>query len=225
MKKLFSVLLFAALCLASAMAQVKSVSVLGDSYSTFEGYITPATNEMWYFTNTMGGRTDVTDVRQTWWHQLITQKGWKLCVNNSYSGSTICFTGYNGDDYSARSFITRADNLGCPDIIFIFGSTNDSWANSPIGDFKYKDFKGIDLWSFRPALARLLDYMTARYIGTKIYFILNDGLKPEINESVKTICQHYDVDVITLEGIDKKSAHPSIRGMQQIAKQIENYVK
>ena len=27
----------------------KSVSILGDSYSTFEGFIEPATNEMWYF--------------------------------------------------------------------------------------------------------------------------------------------------------------------------------
>ena len=70
MKKLFSIILAALLCLTTATAQVKSVSVLGDSYSTFEGYLTPATNEIWYFTNTAGGRTDVTDVRQTWWHQL-----------------------------------------------------------------------------------------------------------------------------------------------------------
>lgn len=26
-----------------------AVSILGDSYSTFEGYIEPKTNEMWYF--------------------------------------------------------------------------------------------------------------------------------------------------------------------------------
>ena len=224
MKKLFGIILAAMLCLTAATAQVKSVSVLGDSYSTFEGYLTPATNEIWYFNNTAGGRTDVTDVRQTWWHQLISQQGWKLCLNNSYSGSTICYTGYNGNDYSQRSFVNRAANLGCPDIIFIFGATNDSWAGSPIGDYKYDAITPTDLWQFRPALARLLHFMTTRYLGTRLYFILNDGLKPEINESVLTICQHYGVDVIALHDIHKKSGHPSIKGMQQIAEQITHFL-
>ena len=213
------------LCLTAATAQVKSVSVLGDSYSTFEGFLTPETNEVWYYAKAKDGRTDVTDVRQTWWHQLIREKGWKLCVNNSYSGATICYTGYDGNDYSARSFITRAPNLGCPDIIFIFGATNDSWAGSPIGDYKYDGIAGGDLWQFRPALARLLEYMTTRYLGTEIYYLLNDGLRESINESVTTICAHYGVTCIALHDIDKKSGHPSVKGMKQIAEQIAAVVK
>ena len=38
-----------ALLSISAGAQRKAVSILGDSYSTFEGYVTPDTNEMWYY--------------------------------------------------------------------------------------------------------------------------------------------------------------------------------
>lgn len=201
-------------------AQVKSVSILGDSYSTFEGFVTPATNEMWYYAQGERGRTDVMDVRQTWWHQLIAKQGWKLCVNNSYSGSTISYWGYSANDYSARSFLTRMSDLGCPDIIFIFGGTNDSWAGSPIGEYQYENLAKANFWNFRPAMARMLEWMILRYVGTQIYFLLNDGLKPEINESVKTICQHYGVKCIELHNIDKLSGHPSVKGMQQIAEQI-----
>ena len=209
-----------------AGAQVKkAVSVLGDSYSTFEGYVTPETNEMWYYAQGERGRTDVMNVRQTWWHRLISEKGWKLCVNNSYSGSTISYHGYSGNDYSKRSFLTRMDNLGQPDIIFVFGATNDSWAGAPVGEYQYDNLHKADMWTFRPAMARMLEWMTARYVGADIYFILNDGLRDDINESVKTICSHYDVKCIELHNIDKMSGHPSIKGMQQIAEQISQAVK
>ena len=201
-----------------ASAQKKAVSILGDSYST-------ETNEMWYYAQGERGRTDVMDVRQTWWHQLISKKGWKLCVNNSYSGSTISYTGYSGNDYSKRSFLTRMDNLGNPDIIFIFGATNDSWAGAPIGEYQYENLGKSNLWSFRPAMARMLEWMTARYVGTDIYFILNDGLSDDINASCKTICQYYGVPCIVLKNIDKMSGHPSVKGMQQIAEQIGEAIK
>ena len=71
----------------------------------------------------------MSNVRQTWWHQVIEHKGWKLLKNNSFSGTTICHTGYNGDDYSNRSFVTRMDNLGNPDVIFIFGATCFDYPN------------------------------------------------------------------------------------------------
>ena len=206
-------------------AQVKkSVSVLGDSYSTYEGFLTPQTNAVWYELKNGTGKTDVKSVTETWWHQLISRQGWKLCVNNSYSGSTICNRGYDGNDYSARSFNTRMDNLGQPDVIFIFGATNDSWAGAPIGDYKYENITYGDMYQFRPALARMLQWMTDRYVNTEIYFILNDDLRDEIDESVKTICGHYGVPVIELEKIDKLSGHPSVKGMRQIADQVNAFL-
>ena len=48
------------------MAQTKKrISILGDSYSTFEGYI-PAENEPWYFQKIDTSRSDVVNVRLTW---------------------------------------------------------------------------------------------------------------------------------------------------------------
>ena len=224
MKKI-TLTILAVLMAGIAVAQTKAVSILGDSYSTYEDFVTPATNELWYYAKNSEQKTDVKDVRQTWWHQLIKENGWRLAVNNSYSGATISYTGYDGNDYSPRSFNTRMDNLGQPDIIFIFGATNDSWAGSPIGDFKYEGIKKADLYEFRPALAHMLRWMTDRYVNTEIYFILNTELKEEINTSVKTICEHYGVPVVTLTEVDKISGHPSVKGMRQIADQVNSFLK
>ena len=135
MRKSCVFLLIITLCSSLSFAQSKkSVSILGDSYSTFEGYLQPDTNSIWYYTIPRH-KTDVVSVRQTWWHQFIKENDYRLCVNNSFSGATICNTGYRQADYSDRSFITRMDELGCPDVIFIFGrvlpSENINTADGP----------------------------------------------------------------------------------------------
>ncbi len=219
MKNYIALILFL-LSVVPAVAQTKpTIAILGDSYSTFEGFVEPEGNEVWYFGN---GRdyTDVDDVRQTWWQLLAREHGYKIGVNNSYSGATVSRTGYRGEDYTDRAFITRMNNLGNPDIILVFGATNDSWAGVPMGEYKYGGWTPMELYSFRPAMARLLDGLDARYPNVKIFFILNDILSDEINESVKTICDHYGVQLIQLRDIDKKSGHPSIKGMKQISDQV-----
>ena len=219
-------ILFAILMMATGLianAQVKTVSILGDSYSTYEHYLEPDTNYVWYFDGTPRTQTNVTSVTQTWWHQLIKAKGWRLLKNNSFSGSTICNTGYNRADVKHNSFIARMDNLGgAPDIIYIFGGTNDAWANSPIGEYKYENWTKQELYSFRPAMAYMLHYMTNRYLNTQIIFILNSELKNEVNESVREICKHYNVKLVELHDIDKKGGHPSIAGMKAIANQLKS---
>ena len=42
-------------------------------------------------------------------------------------------------------------------------------------------------------MAYMLEHMQYRYPNVEIYFLLNCDLKPEINESVKTICAYYHV--------------------------------
>ena len=227
MKKTLFVLSFLIACAVnSAMAQKPSVSILGDSYSTFEGYLTPDTMEIWYFAGSKrdARRTDVSKVSETWWMQLIKKKNWKLEVNNSWSGSTICYTGYRDEDYSNRSFVLRTAALGSPDIILIFGGTNDSWAGSPIGEYKYADWRRADLYTFRPAMACMLARIQERYPTADVYFISNDGLKPEITESMATICKHYGVPMIQLQNISKTASHPNIEGMRQIAEQLDKAI-
>ena len=216
-------------CFTAKAQSSKSISILGDSYSTFQGYLQPDTNAVWYWDNVEAMNTDVHHVRETWWHQFIKKNGYRLCINNSFSGSTICYSGYKTvgpdfTDYSDRAFVTRLDKLGCPDIIFVFGGTNDSWAGSPIGEYKYSGWTREDLFSFRPAMACLLEKMIDHYPNVKIYFLLNDDLRNEIDESVKAICSHYEVDLIELVDIHKINGHPSVKGMRQICEQIEAYI-
>lgn len=231
MKKSVIVLLLGLFCCQFGMAQkvMKSVSILGDSYSTYEGYMKPDTNAIWYWRNFDPKKTDVASVRETWWHQFIKENGYKLCVNNSYSGTTICNTGYKDAigkfaDNTHRSFIARMNDLGNPDIIFIFGGTNDSWAGVPMGEYKYADWTWQDLYYFRPALSYLLTEMKDHYPNVEIYFILNTRLREEINESVKTICTKCGIDCIVLTEFGKMAGHPSRDGMKSISEQIKAYL-
>lgn len=229
MKSVILCVLFMSTFAFTAMAQsLKTISILGDSYSTFEGYLQPDTNAIWYWDNLEAKNTDVHHVRETWWHKFIKENGYRLGVNNSFSGSTISYSGYKGtdgelSDYSDRSFITRMKNLGNPDIIFVFGGTNDSWAGSPIGEYKYEGWTHEDLFSFRPAMACLLEKMKDYYPNVEIVFLLNDDLKNEIDESVRTICSYYGVKWVEFENIDKINGHPSIEGMKQISKQLKAF--
>ncbi len=202
----------------------KSVAIFGDSYSTFENYLSCDTNAVWYFQGKQK-KTDVTDVEQTWWHLLLKEKGWKLECNNSFSGSTICYTGYRKEDYQNRSFHNRLRYLGSPDIILVFGATNDCWAKSPIGDYKYSDWTKKDLYSFRPAMAAMCDGLKKRYPNVDIYFIMNCDLTETITTSCRTICNHYGIPMIELHDVDKINGHPSIKGMKTIAEQVGAAVK
>ncbi|WP_036911912.1 SGNH/GDSL hydrolase family protein [Prevotella sp. FD3004] len=214
MKKLFILSMMAATMIA-ASAQNKKVSILGDSYSTFQGII-PANYSSFY----PNDRNDVVEVEQTWWSLYIKAKGYQLEKNNSWGGTTICGTGYGGMDFSRNNFIARVDSLGSPDIIFVFGGTNDAWANSPVGEYQYADWTKEDCKNFRPALACLLDKLQKRYPEAAIYSLLNSELREPINESMREICKHYNVQLIELHDIDKQNGHPSISGMKSICDQL-----
>jgi lysophospholipase L1-like esterase len=205
-------------CMGMQAQSKRSISILGDSYSTFKGYVVPDTNAVWY--PQKPENNDVQDIRQLWWHQLIREHGYRLCQNNSFSGATICNTGYDKEDYSDRSFCTRLWYLGDPDIILMFGGTNDSWAHSPIGDYQYGDWKNSDLYKFRPAIAYLLANLQNRYPGTEIYVIINTELGDDVTSSMKTVCDHYNVKYIELKDIEKQWGHPSQKGMKAIADQV-----
>ena len=90
MKRFTIIISFIMLTFMPLMAQVKqTVAVLGDSYSTFEGFI-PKGYATWYSPTAPPETTDVNKVEQTWWWQVIKEGGYKLGNINSYSGATIC---------------------------------------------------------------------------------------------------------------------------------------
>lgn len=205
------------------MSKIGRFFILGDSYSTFEGYI-PEGYESFYVP---GGRenSDVTRVEETWWHRLILDDGAELVRNCSYSGTTVCNTGYGG--YCPdTSFIGRFDRLvdegffeeNKVDTIFIFGGTNDAWVPSPVGEVKYGDFTEDDLREALPAFCYLIERMKKAVHGARVVNILNDVVvKHELVAGYREACIHYCVDFVGVGDFDRMDGHPTVLGMKQIA--------
>ena len=213
-----------------------SMSILGDSYSTYGLWI-PAGNSVWYGIDGEDGNNsqtnNVNSVTQTWWYKLCKKLGVSLMLNESYSGSTICNTGYSGGDASGYSFIHRMVNsMGQenalkpkPNIIVLFGGTNDSLANSPLGELKYSDWTDDDLKNVLPAICYMFYYVQKWNPGALILNVVNTGLKQEIVSGFQQATQYYGIENIVLSEFGKENGHPNIDGMDSICDQIYNYIK
>ena len=209
-----------------------NIVIFGDSYSTFENYV-PEGYEV-YYTEEGNLETDVTKVTQTWWYQVITEGNMNLILNNSWSGSTICYTGYNNIDCSnSSSFIYRFYELLEKDFfsktkidtVLIFGGTNDSWADAPLGELKYENWEKQDLYFVLPAIAYYFKLLKENLPNTDIYCMINTELKPEISAGMKAVCEKYGINTITFEEIDKNYGHPTIKGMQDIKNTVLGVLK
>lgn len=207
---------------------LKNVLIFGDSYSTFEGYI--PNGFAVYYSKTEGGETDLRAVEDTWWYSLLKETDSKLIQNNSWSGSTICHTGYNGDCSETSSFICRLKKLQDAgffkeneiNTVFVFGGTNDSWANSPVGELKYSNWEKADLFSVLPAFCCFINELKRILPNARIIPVINTELKQEIEEGFKSACAHYGIKPVVLQNIDKRGGHPTIKGMKEIKNQIIN---
>ena len=92
---------------------MKNLLILGDSYSTYEGRVAKGC-AVYYFKNGSSPDLPVSkmELEETWWHRMLEATGVNLVMNNSWSGSTVCHTGWNGVDCSKiNSFIYRFRQL------------------------------------------------------------------------------------------------------------------
>lgn len=233
--RLFLLATLSAIALASCNKDSEQIpqeicfSVLGDSYSAMEGYVDPEDNDCWGNYPVIG----VTDPTQMWWYQVAEGTGWIMDKNNSFSGSLVC----NMDVehyYGAHSFIRRMDDLGTPDVIFVFGATNDVFNKVPLGECVYSDWTDEQLCTFRPGLAYLYDNLGKMYPQAKLFFLVDLDLcsggvaveiRDEFIDAIHEVSDHYHVKCIDLEKIHKKRWHPDPYGQKQIAKQVIKAVK
>ena len=204
-----------------------NVFILGDSYSTYEGYI-PDGYAVYYDGNKSVEEGGVSSAEKTWWGGLLSDTSSKLIMNNSWSGSTVCYTGYNGSYCYDSSFVTRIQKhlKGgiCDgkkiDTVFVFGGTNDNWANAPIGEIKYENWSDEDLKSFLPAFSFLMSYLKNENKEVKVINITNTELKQEVADGMAEICRKFGIKNIVLNDIAKQNGHPNELGMKQIKEQI-----
>lgn len=134
------------------LEQKLTVSFMGDSITTYEGYsnaisynATLAGYPVWYSPSRM-------PVGATWWHQVVTGMDWELCVNNSYSGGRVTHP---------LTYQTRAANLHSasgitPDVIIVYYGIND-----------YNNM--VSLAEFTSAYEQMLKKMVETYPDARIY--------------------------------------------------------
>ena len=201
---------------------MKKLVIMGDSYSTYEGYI-PNEYATYY------PKLDVQSVEYTWWKKFLQETKMELLLNNSWSGSTIGYTGYNNKDCSkSSSFIYRYRQLqkvgffenNAIDTLIVFGGTNDSWAGAPLGELQYNDWTEEDLFKALPAICYFMWLLKNDLVNVRIVFVANSDIKTEIIDGIRLAGEYFNIEVIALQNIEKDLGHPTIKGMQQIYEQV-----
>lgn len=213
------------------MVHLGNTIVLGDSYSTYEGYVPEG--HLCYYTINDERNTGVKSVEETWWHRLMTATGSTLLHNDSYSGSTICFTGYEKEDYTRISFCTRFENLyeqglfaeHRVDTLLVFGGTNDNWCGAPVGELKFEGWTKEDMYSALPATGRLFTRIRELLPDTKVYAIINTDFKDELRDGIAEAARRCGATPIFLNEVDKIDGHPTAKGMAEIKDQLVAFME
>lgn len=227
----------------------KTISILGDSISTFAGYIPEADGVNLTHRPRYPQDDLLTDVNDTWWMKLINTLEAKLGVNDSWAGSTVSnFRDHHEKDFgpdAAMASITRIRNLGSrgiPDLIIFFGGTNDAGKMIEKGSFDSPS--GLDLsavkWdSFADAYSQTILRLRHFYPEAQILAITpsisggyyDNARLSEFADLVLRICLHYNIECvdIRLSGLTfdmlPDTLHPNAEGMERIYRSVLNKLK
>ena len=169
-----------------------NVFILGDSYSTYRGYIPEGYHA--YYSDEREINPIVRGVEKTWWSMLAKENNLNIIRNDSFSGSTICNTVRETLTVES-SFVSRIDKYITEkfftenkiNTMFIFGGTNDSWIDAPVGNLKYSDWTVDELKCVLPAFCYLIS--RAKEVVDDVIVIINTKLKPEITTGFIEACE------------------------------------
>lgn len=147
----------------------RKLSILGDSISTFDGWIPEGYS--CYFP--MDGA--VLDVEQTWWKMILKDTKMELCVNGSSSGSTCVGDSSSADNVQygcseCRIWDLIGSNGSFPDVIIVYMGTNDFLKAVPLGDNDGTQAveEGM-IENFSDAYCMMLDKLIACYPNAEIF--------------------------------------------------------
>lgn len=188
----------------------KTISIQGDSLSTFAGTITDG-NATYY----SASHKFVNSIDATWWGLLINECRMRLIRNDAWSGSRISGTGDN-----AMCSVARCSNIkhinstvdtyqyGAPEIIVVMAGTNDVSGNVEMGtaDGAVTTYMG----AFKTMLANLKSQCrNAKIVVFQLYRgnvldYANSGGKHqyEYQEAMANLCRRYGVYYIGPEHFD-----------------------
>lgn len=188
----------------------KTISIQGDSISTFAGTITDG-NATYY----SASHKFVNSIDATWWGLLINECRMRLIRNDAWSGSRISGTGDNAMCSVARcSNIKHIDSTvdtyqyGAPEIIVVMAGTNDVSGNVEMGTANgaVTTYMG----AFKTMLANLKSQCrNAKIVVFQLYRgnvldYANSGGKHqyEYQEAMANLCRRYGVYYIGPEHFD-----------------------
>lgn len=188
----------------------KTISIQGDSISTFAGTITDG-NATYY----SASHKFVNSIDATWWGLLINECRMRLIRNDAWSGSRISGTGDN-----AMCSVARCSNIkhinstvdtyqyGAPEIIVVMAGTNDVSGNVEMGtaDGAVTTYMG----AFKTMLVNLKSRCrNAKIVVFQLYRgnvldYANSGGKHqyEYQEAMANLCRRYGVYYIGPEHFD-----------------------
>lgn len=188
----------------------KTISIQGDSISTFAGTITNG-NATYY----SASHKFVNSIDATWWGLLINECRMRLIRNDAWSGSRISGTGNN-----AMCSVARCSNMkhidltvdtyqyGAPEIIVVMAGTNDVSGNVEMGTANgaVTTYMG----AFKTMLANLKSQCrNAKIVVFQLYRgnvldYANSGGKHqyEYQEAMANLCRRYGVYYIGPEHFD-----------------------
>ena len=188
----------------------KTISIQGDSISTFAGTITDG-NATYY----SASHKFVNSIDATWWGLLINECRMRLIRNDAWSGSRISGTGDN-----AMCSVARCSNIkhinstvdtyqyGAPEIIVVMAGTNDVSGNVEMGTANgaVTTYMG----AFKTMLANLKSQCrNAKIVVFQLYRgnvldYANSGGKHqyEYQEAMANLCRRYGVYYIGPEHFD-----------------------
>lgn len=226
-----------------------TLSIYGDSISTFEGWIPYGYN------NFYPGSGDVKDINDTWWIRMFDETGMKLCANASSAGCTCAGDSTDVENPQVGCSDFRITDLSdkngvYPDIIVVFMGTNDLLTDVPLGenDGTAAVEEGI-IDNFADAYSLMLDKLETYYPCSEIYcctllqvgdfgtetpyitFTNGQGLTAEdYSGQIQMIAEnkgypvidlyHCGIEIGNLQNMTSDGVHPNAEGMKYIAEAV-----
>lgn len=209
------------------------LSVIGDSISTYEGYIPKGHLHFPEYS-----ATGSVSVNQTWWKKTVNDLGCRLGINNSYSGTCVMqqYGAYTSSETLQRlRKCTRSDNIP-PDIIVVFMGMNDCLIENVSTDQFAKSYRNMinNLHTLYPDA--VLFFATLSYevnYESKGTEALNKHLesKEVMNGIIRDLAKEYNHTVIEFASAFNSreylldTVHTNYKGMEKLAEVATKTIK
>lgn len=209
-----------------ATLQNAYLGILGDSISTYKGYIPNGFVHFPYYASSDDG--GMITLEQTWWRITQQTLGCRLGINNSYSGTCVMNEyGYttSAENISRLQHSTRFDNLP-PDIMIIYMGNNDALVqNLNTANFE-KSYRNMlnNLYTLYPNIQLFLGTLSyEKYFVGKDYYEEHVLVTAEVNRIIQSLANEYNLPIIDFATAYSDSSylfdtiHPNVLGMKALA--------